>query len=177
MTTKKMKSFKASLPRKSAKRKSAHKNRVRPPLQSSPITIGGGSSVKLRFNEDWYRPGTVGGFINASDELSTVLILDEDNELLHNLFQEVEGENCTVKVHCKYRGQDSTIEIDSAPGGPLVVRFDLDQYPYDRNRKARYNGNRKIKDPVEVLNKTTNTTTSFAVPRNGKCGIVALNKM
>jgi hypothetical protein len=177
MTTKKIKSLKASLPKKSAKRKSTHNDRVRPPRQSSPITIGGGGSVKLRFNEDWYRPGVAGGFLNASDELSTVLILDEDNELLHNLFREVERQNCTVIVHCKYRGQDSTIEIDSAPGGPLAVRFDLDQYPYDRIRKARYNGNRKIKDPVEVVNKTTNTTTSFAVPSNGKCAILLIDQL
>jgi hypothetical protein len=135
MTTRKKP--KTSAAKTTIKKESAIKKGGRKFLQSSPITIGGGSSVKLRFNEDWYRPGFAGGFLNASDELTTVLILDEDNEVLHNLFREVEGKNCTVKVHCKYRGQNSSIEIDSAPGGPLVVRFDLAQYPYNLNKKWR----------------------------------------
>jgi hypothetical protein len=143
-------------------------------LQSSPITVGGGS-VKLKFDEDYYRPGAVGGFI-AVDELITVLILDENNDLLHNLYQFVEGKNCTVKIHCKYRGQDRTIEIDSKPGGPLVVRFDVEEFPHDSVRRSRYNGRRKITDPVQVVNNDTDAIDDFPVPRNGKCGIIALNR-
>lgn len=150
--------------------------------QSSPITIGGGGSVKLKFDENYYSPGTVGNFFKSGDELTTVLIINEEHDVLHNLYPVVEGKNCTVTVHCKYRGTNSKIEIDSRPAvgaqpNQIQIRFIAGDFPYDNVKKLRYNGQRKITDPLEVRNNDTNTSTSYPVPRNGKVGIVAINKL
>ena len=163
--------------RTSTKRKRGSQKLAKRPTQSSPITIGGGGSVKLKFDEDHYRPGAIGGFINARDELTTVLITNEDNDLIHNLYRLVEGKNCTVIIFCEYRNVDSIIKIQSRPGGPLVIDFDQGEFPYDRGRDHRYNGNRKIKKPVIVLDNDSGVVTTHAVPTNGKCGIFAINRL
>ena len=150
-------------------------------LQSSPITIGGGGSVKVVFDMSYYARVAAGTFLKMGDELTTVLILNEDHDLLHNIYQVVEGKDCTVTIQCKYQAERGTIVIRSRPPvgqvpSRIEVAFDEAIFPYDAGRRRHYNGGLKITDPVVARNNVTGDVTTYPVPSNGKCGIVALNK-
>ncbi len=144
-------------------------------FQSSPITIGGGGSVKLKFDQGRYQPNANGDYVNAQDELITVLVVDETFEL-QNFYGDVEGKDCTVKIVCRYRGQEGIIQLHSRPRGPLVIQFDQSRFPYDNRRRHWYSGNLKIEE-MTIVDHATNTSSAASIPRNGKCGIFAINRL
>lgn len=163
--------------KKSTKKGSNTKTGVEKPdrriLQSSPITIGGGGSVKLKFDQGRYPLNANGEHSSEHDELITVLVADEDFEL-QNFYGVVEGKDCTVKIVCRFRGQEGIIKLHSRPGGPLVIDFDELDFPYDTGLGHWYSGNLKIEE-MSIVDNTTHGSTFANIPQNGKCGIFAIN--
>ena len=124
--------------------------------QTSPITVGGGGSVGIAFDETHYHRVSKGVYRNDTDELVTTLIAHQNGNQLRNFVKEIKGKNCTVKISCVDAGGVDTppITIESRRHGPLIASFDEDAYtkaPKDPNYPNQvyfYNGDRHVKSVV-----------------------------
>jgi hypothetical protein len=143
-------------------------------LQTSPITIGGGS-VSIDFEHDHFvRTGNT--FVKANDEIDTVWVYDADNSLKWDLLNFVKGKDCVLTIHTMQAASAKDIVIRSKPQRALLsIEFDNGQFPLATARR-HFNANRKIVGVIEVKDNSDGSMASFTVPSAGDCYIVVVNR-
>lgn len=110
----------------------------------SPIIIGGDGSVGIGFDDQHYRPTAADEYSNANDEIGTLLIVDRHGRLIANARDSVRGKDCTIKIVSKDASGDSPITIESKPRGPLKIKFQAADYPFDAAKGVFYSATRKL---------------------------------
>ena len=143
--------------------------------QTSPIIIGGGGSVGIDFDRDWYKYDPVQKrFSNATDILHKLWLVDKYGARKDITPKDLE---CTVTINCgKANGKEYYIKIY---GKPLGIEFDTGHfqygYPPEGEKQIYHHPKRKI------LNITVYDSVSGEVPykppTKGKCSIVVVDKL
>jgi hypothetical protein len=145
-------------------------------LQTSPITIGGGS-VSIEFDHgDFVNSGNV--FVKTNDEIDTIWVHDSNAELKWDLLRFVQGKDCVVTIHTLQGASNKDIVIKSKPRRTLLsVEFDGGQFPLATGSIRRHvNPNRKIVGAIEVRDNSDGSIATFSVPSAGVCRIQIVNK-
>lgn len=146
-------------------------------LQTSPITIGGGGSVSIDFDHAYYANRGGGTFANATDEIDTVWVYDENKELKWELHSFVFGKDCTVTIHTKVSGRLSDIVVRSKPAGPLSVELDTTEFPLSAaSARRHFHANRKVVDSLEIVDNGDLSKATFSIPSGGKCDVHIVNR-
>lgn len=146
--------------------------------QSSPITVGGGGSVGIDFDENYYKlvPQTEKYSNITGDTIHKLWVIDKHGTMTDCKLPRAD---CTVTIHAKYQNVDSAITIYGAPMG---VKFAALEYPSEEPepgsaKKIHHNKNRKITDRIEVRDNDTGKLTYCNVPTGGQCTIIAVNRL
>lgn len=140
--------------------------------QTSPITIGGGGSVGIGFDDTHYERINPGEFSHLTDELITTFVTHQSGATLRNFVREIKGKTCKVRLTClDSRGGDSPIVIESRRRGPLLLRFSEYDYPYDAAKEVHYN--RVERKVTKVVVTSGGNTYPFDVPADWKGVILA----
>lgn len=139
--------------------------------QSSPITIGGGGSVGIDFDDQYYREGAPGQFVASRDTIHRLWLIDK-----HGGLQNITpgSENCQVTIQCKRRGKTTNVIVQ---GTPLGISFERDEFADRRARKRRpafLNVNHKIQK-LEIT--VGGVTKPIELPSDKKCTIVVVNTL
>jgi hypothetical protein len=147
--------------------------------QSSPITVGGGGSVGLDFDETYYKniPNTNKFVSTNGDKIHKLWIIDKHGTMVDCPLPQA---NCTITIHSKEPGgPDSALTIN---GSPLGVEFVKSEYPLEypeqgSDKKIHLNKKRKITDRIEIRDNGSGVTTYCKVPTGGSCTIIAVNTL
>lgn len=133
------------------------------PLQSSPITVGGGGSVGIDFKTAI--PG---------DFLHKLWLIDKYGALEDITPGDI---NCKIIIHCKKGNSPSEITIT---GNPLAIKFTKANFPKKRpdDGKKEIHHNLKYKIvKIEVRDKDGGLISSHDAPTKGKCTLVVVNSL
>jgi subtilisin family serine protease len=146
-------------------------------LQTSPITIGGGGSVGLDFDNVRYQQTGSGTFISPQEKLVGCDVVHQSGKLLRNFHTEIDGNQCAVTVGCvdTITSLPSSIRIVGGPSGPLAINFTEDDFrPGAADQPRRFSATHKVIS-VKVRNLVTDLETgSFTVPPDWK-GTIRIN--
>lgn len=143
--------------------------------QTSPITIGGGGSVGIDFNQQWFT-GKRGDaeFSHYQDTLHKLWLIDKYGAL-ENITPG--NEDCTVTVQCE---KGSKVRKVTITGKPLGLAFDTVEFPKkkpdDGKKEIHHNKAYKIVR-IEVVDNVTGQKTAYEPPTKGKCTIVVVNSL
>ena len=169
----------AAQKRKPAKR-SKRPRRIRDG-EGSPITVGGGGSVGIDFDENYYKLiPSIETYINGKgDTIHKLFVIDKHGRITDCALPQA---NCTITIHSKKGNDDSAIQIF---GDPLGVKFAGAEYvledPEDptggTGKKIHHNKDRKITG-IDILDNSHPNIppTPVNVPADGKCTIIAVNE-
>lgn len=144
--------------------------------QTSPIIVGGGGSVGIDFDRDWYKYDDVKKrFVNERDALHKLWLVDKYGARLDIT---PANEDCIVTVNCgKSSGKTYYIKIY---GKPLGVEFDTDHFkfviPPEGVKKIYHHAKRKI-SKISVHDNVAGTDKDYDPPTKGKCSIVVVDKL
>lgn len=142
-------------------------------LQTSPITIGGGS-ITIDFDHGYYT-GSGGRYTHPSDQLENVMVYDSRYRLKWDLFDFVYGKDCFITIHTRVNSVMSDIVIRSRPRGPLILEFDIREFPQDNaNNRVHYHAQRRVVDSIEVVDRSDNSRATFSSPPD-RCYFHILN--
>ncbi len=142
-------------------------------VQTSPITIGGGS-VSIDFDHGYYTPAG-GRFTHPTDQLESVWVYRSGSRLKWDLLRFVFGKDCLVTIHTKLVQAVSDIVIRSRPGGPLSIEFDIGEFPLEAaGNRVHSNDRRNLVDAIEVVDRSDNSKATFSIPTGGFIQIVNL---
>lgn len=111
--------------------------------QTSPITIGGGSSVSVHFDRCWYKDDNkdkLKQYWNSADEIEKLWIINE-NGASFPYPQATPGRTITVDCLRESDGNISKIVITCKP---LGIEFEPADFPYDPVKDVHYSSDRKI---------------------------------
>ncbi len=125
-----------------AKKRKPQTERTKQGRQTSPITIGGGSSVSINFDRCWFKddnPLKPKQYWNPSDEIEKLWIINDIGARLP-FPQATAGK--TITVDCaRADGNVSKIVVTCKP---LGVEFEPTDFPYDPVQDVCFSAERKI---------------------------------
>ena len=147
-----------------------------PNKQTSPITIGGGSTSIDFDHHDYVNMGGV--FVKANDEIDTVWVYDKDLSQKWDLLKFVQGKDCVLTIHTQQGSSVKDIVIKNKPQQPtqLSIEFEGGQFPQVSARR-HFNANRKIVGVIEVKDNGDGSVATFTVPTAGVCLIQVVNRL
>ncbi len=149
--------------------------------QASPITIGGGGSVWIRFDPKYYKPvpGNPNKFVNNKKD--TLHKWRMAQSLMPPEWKAVPDPRCRIVIHCiDPRGTpvDSPVTI---LGSPMGIEFaDVKQFPFrdvGGLGKVWYSENRKIQGKIEFWLEGATSPELEDAPANGICLIDLMDKL
>ncbi|MFN2491706.1 MAG: hypothetical protein ABR501_02340 [Pyrinomonadaceae bacterium] len=151
-------------------------------LQSSPITIGGGGSVGIHFNSNYYKriPHTNLFKNTVGDMLHKLWVTDRFGA---NRDRTPASSRCRIVMHCeRFDASGNPIPDTDSPitlyGRPLAIEFNPDDYPYGIPTGGQdpiyYHADRKITRDIEVWLGSV-AQPSFPPPTGGTFSIKVVN--
>ncbi len=141
--------------------------------QTSPITVGGGSSVAISFSHKHYTGGN-GKYSNAGDEVMIGQVFDKNGVLKWEISPFVKDINCKVTIHTtrKNGSAPADIIIRSNPRISFGIEFDETIFPLSaEDDQLHYQEDRKIVGAIEILNIGTNLAATLTPPSAGVCTV------
>lgn len=134
-------------------------------LQTSPITIGGGS-VSIDFDHEWFKkdnPDRPKQYWNRNDVIEKLWITDNNG---HKKYYPQATKGSTITIHCVNKNNSSDDYPIIISTSPLGVEFEGGEYPYSNSKQVHSCSYRKI---TAVC--VTGTADPIFVAKGGKCQI------
>jgi hypothetical protein len=110
--------------------------------QSSPITVGGGGSVGLDFDNGHYTRIGSGTFRSPADRLAGCEVVHQNGKQLRNFFPEIDGNQVQITISCKNvkTGNATDIRVVGGPSGALGLSFVEADLPLGTTAQPRHYG-------------------------------------
>jgi hypothetical protein len=149
--------------------------------QASPITIGGGSSVWIRFDSKYYKPvpGNPNRFVNNKKD--TLHKWRMAKSLKPPEWKTVSNPKCRIVIHCIDPGGTPADSKVTILGSPMGIEFDdVKQFPFvdvPDLGKVWYSENRKIQGKIEFWLEGATNAEEEDVPASGICLIDLMDKL